>query len=107
MIVTPTATSSFASGMGLWGIFWSVVFKIEKIAKLCKCDRYIKRETIFNWINDNKVIALVLTEILNLGKEGISSSTAVTFALGGTFVNTIMIFIVIPARQGIRSVFSK
>jgi hypothetical protein len=51
------------------------------------------------WINENKVVTLLMTEVLNFGVHGVESASGVTFALGGTFTNLWMIFVVVPIRQ--------
>jgi hypothetical protein len=96
---TPTASSEVFAGAGLSGIGWSMIFKIDTIAKLFRCERWVSRERILAWINANKVVTLLSTELFNFGIHGVESPSGVTFALGSTFVNTIMIFIVIPIRQ--------
>jgi hypothetical protein len=98
-VFTPTASSEFFAGVGLWGVVWSAIYKLESVAKLCHCGRWVNREKILAWINCNKVVTLISTEILNFGVHGVDSPSGVTFALGGTFTNFVMIFIVIPVRQ--------
>jgi hypothetical protein len=41
----------------------------------------------------------------NFGVHGIEPASGVTFALGGTFLNIIMIFIVLPLKQAAQKVF--
>ncbi len=48
------------------------------------------------WINSHKVIALTMTEVVNYSVHGISNPLGVTFALGGTIVNTLMVTFVVP-----------
>ena len=98
-VVTPTASSQFFAGIGLWGVIWSGLFKIEYVAKLLRLSRYVNRDRMFEWINQNKVITLLMTEILNFGLHGVESPSGVTFALGGTFTNIWMIFVILPLRQ--------
>ena len=96
---TPTASSEVFAGAGLSGIGWSMVFKIDAIAKLLHCDRWVNREGILAWVNANKVVTLLSTELFNFGIHGVESPSGVTFALGSTVVNIAMIFVVIPLRQ--------
>lgn len=104
-LLTPTASSSFFAGIGLWSVIWSAIYKLDKVAKLIRCDRWISKEATFAWIRDNKVISLLLTEIVNFGTHGITNPASTVFALGGTFVNIIMIFIVVPAQYMAKRAF--
>jgi hypothetical protein len=96
---TPTASSEVFAGAGLSGIGWSMIFKIDAIAKLLHCDHWVNRESILAWVNANKVVTLLSTELFNFGIHGVESPSGVTFALGSTVVNIAMIFVVIPIRQ--------
>jgi hypothetical protein len=96
---TPTASSEVFAGVGLSGIGWSMVFKIDAIANLLHCQRWVNRESVLAWINSNKVLTLLFTELFNFGIHGVESPSGVTFALGSTVVNIAMIFVVIPLRQ--------
>jgi hypothetical protein len=96
---TPTASSEVSAGAGLSLIGWSMVFKIDTIAKLFRCGRWVSKESVLAWINANKVLTLLFTEVFNFGIHGVESPSGVTFALGSTVVNTVMIFFVVPIRQ--------
>ena len=96
---TPTASSQFAAGIGLWGVIWSAIYKLEHLAAFVRLGRFVNRERILAWINENKVVTLLLTEVLNFGVHGVESASGVTFALGGTFTNLWMIFVIVPIRQ--------
>ena len=48
------------------------------------------------WISSHKVIALTTTEVVNYSVHGITSRLGVTFALGGTIVNVLMVAFVVP-----------
>jgi hypothetical protein len=92
---TPTATSSAAAGVGLWAVGWSALLKLDKIPVV---KRWVNKERILDRMNENKVLTLLGTEVINFGVHGISNATSVTFALGGTVFNLFMIFIVLPLR---------
>lgn len=91
-VFTPTASSEFIAGVGLWGVVWSALYKIEPIAKLIHCDKWVNRDRILDWMGDNKALTLIGTECINFGVHGVESASGVTFALGGTFLNFWMIF---------------
>ena len=47
-------------------------------------------------VNCHKVITLTTTEVVNYSVHGVSSPLGVTFALGGTIVNVLMVTFVVP-----------
>jgi hypothetical protein len=51
---------------------------------------------ILRWINAHKVVTITLTEAENYSVHGISSPLGVTFALGGTLVNLLMVTFIVP-----------
>ena len=95
---TPTASSSFFAGIGLWGVVWSAVYKIESVAKLFGLGRFVNKERILAWMNSNKVVTLLTTEIINFGTHSPENPNSTAMALGGTLLNAIMIFAVLPIR---------
>jgi hypothetical protein len=98
MIVTPSANSSFLAGIGLWAVGWASVFKLDRIPLVKRFMPTSRKDAMLDWMGQNKVVTLLGTEALNFGVHGISQPAAVTFALGGTFFNLIMIFVYLPIR---------
>ena len=96
MTLTPTAQSSAIAGFALWFVGWATFFKIDKVPYV---GRFVNQERAIEWIASNKVMTLLITEIFNFGVHGISNPASVTFALGGTAFNTLMIFLFLPIRQ--------
>ena len=96
MTLTPTAQSSAIAGFALWLVGWATFFKIEKVPLV---GRFVNREKSTEWISENKVLTLLITEIFNFGVHGIANPTSVTFTLGGTAFNTLMIFLFLPLKQ--------
>jgi hypothetical protein len=96
---TPTASSSFFAGVGLWGVIWSAVYKIESVAKMFGLGRFVNKDAILSWISGHKVVTLLATEAINFGVHGIENPNSTTMALGGTITNFVMIFIVLPIRN--------
>ena len=96
---TPTASSSFFAGVGLWGVIWSAVYKIEALAKMCGLGRWVSKERTLEWINSHKVVTLLGTEAFNFGVHGIENPNSTVFALGGTVMNIFMIFVFVPIRN--------
>jgi hypothetical protein len=96
MTFTPSATSSFSAGAVFWGMVWSVVVKLDELAKLFGINHsQVSRKTLL-WVKNHKTLALTTTELVNYSVHGIESPLSVTFALGGTLMNVIMVLIVIP-----------
>ena len=97
MILTPTSTSTSIAGAGYWAILWSLVFKSNEIPGI---KRIFPQEKFLNWIGTHKLLALLITEAVNLSTH--SGVMGVTFALGGTCVNFIVIMIIFPIRSLLR-----
>jgi hypothetical protein len=97
MILTPTSTSTSIAGAGYWAILWSLVFKSNEIPGI---KRIFPQEKFLNWISTHKLLALLITEVVNLSTH--TGIMGVTFALGGTCVNTFVIMIVFPLRSLLR-----
>lgn len=96
MMLTPTAQSSAIAGFALWLVGWMTFFKIDHLPFI---GRFVNKERCIDWIMANKVLTLLITEIFNFGVHGISNATSVTFALGGTAFNSLMIFMFLPVSQ--------
>lgn len=104
MVVTPTATSGFLSGFGLWSLFWSIVSKIDTILRACGMGETHYRDDVFDWVSHNKALTLIGTEVANLLMhiKALSSPNLMAFVLGGTTANIGWIFGIIP---GFKAVF--
>lgn len=95
MTFTPSATSSFVAGIGFWGLVWSMAVKIDRLFSFFGLRLKLSNK-ILDFVRREKVLSLCCTEIVNYSVHGISNPLSVAFALGGTFVNIIMIFLVVP-----------
>ena len=93
MILTPTAQSSAIAGFALWLVGWMIFFKVDHLFYI---GRFVNKDRAVQWILNNKVLTLLCTEIFNFGVHGISNPASVTFALGGTAFNSLMIFLFLP-----------
>ena len=94
--LTPTAQSSAIAGFALWLVGWMTLFKLDHLPYIGK---FVDKNRIIGWINKNKVLTILITEIFNFGVHGISNPASVTFALGGTVFNFLMIFVLLPFGQ--------
>ena len=99
MLFTPTFIGSLLAGVACWLLFWYGISHIDSIPYL---NQYLSRKMILEWIRKNPQLALMLTELVNIGLHGVGSAAAVLFTFGGTLVNAAMIFGVVPV-QGLLS----
>ena len=95
MNFTPTMKGSFLAGIGFWALLWAAVCKIDSPLRAIGMGGLVNKDRIFAWINKNQSSTLLGTEIVNYGSHG-ASADGVIFALGGTLVNVIVIYIIIP-----------
>lgn len=102
MQITPTDKGALFAGAGVWSLIWLSIFKLDTIAKKFHVDRWVSKDKLLGKINHNKGITLLITEAINFGVHGASRPDAAIYALGGTFVNAIFVFIVNPIRFLIR-----
>jgi hypothetical protein len=99
MQITPTDRGSVIAGIGISSLAWMSLFKLDYLAKITFTSRWISKDRLFGWINRNKSVSLLTTEVINVGVHGISKPESVLFALGSTIVNVIFIFVVIPIKM--------
>lgn len=96
--LTPSSKGAFLSGIGLWVLLWASLFKSDEIANATGVARWFSSERCLTWIRQHKATSLLGTELFNYGTHGISDQLGVTFALGGTLVNLLVIFVLLPVR---------
>ena len=96
MTFTPSATSSFSAGAVFWGMVWATLGKLNELVHFVGFKKAHPRQTVLRWINAHKVVTITLTEAVNYSVHGISSPLGVTFALGGTLVNLLMVTFIVP-----------
>jgi hypothetical protein len=107
MNITPSAKSSFAAGVGFWVLLWLAILKLDEIAGCLRLRRWLSTDKCLAWVDQHKALALLGTECCNYGIHGVSNPLGVTFAMGGTVTNVIVICFLIPARTRIRSLLSR
>jgi hypothetical protein len=107
MNLTPSMKGSFFAGIGLWLLLWAALWKADKIAELGGIRRWINSEQFFRWIRQHKSASLIGTEFCNYAHTG-TDPLGVTFALGGTLTNFIVIYILLPmlarAKRGSKTI---
>jgi hypothetical protein len=97
---TPTMKGSFLAGVALWVMIWLGIFKLDELAELVHLRWWISSERSVRWISTHRSTSLLATELCNYAWHGLYSAEGVLFAFGGTMVNTIMIFLVLPWKGG-------
>jgi hypothetical protein len=95
MNLTPSTKGSFIAGVGLWCLIWAALFKADEIAEAGGFQRWVSSEKCLSWIRQHKSTSLISTEILNYSHTGLDP-LGVTFALGGTLVNVLVIYFLLP-----------
>jgi hypothetical protein len=95
MNFTPTMKGSFLAGIGFWTLLWCAICKIDSPMKAIGLGRWLNKTRILNWIRNNRSDALLATEVINYGSHG-ASADGVVFALGGTLVNVLVIYVIVP-----------
>ena len=79
MLLTPTFIGSLLAGVACWLLFWYGISHVDSIPYL---NQYLSRK-ILEWIRKNPQLALMLTELVNIGLHGVGSAAAVLFTFGG------------------------
>lgn len=95
MQITPTMRGSFFAGIGLWVLVWALLFKSNEIAQAGGLQRWVSSDRCLRWIRNHKSTSLISTEILNYSHTGLDP-LGVTFALGGTLTNALVIYVLLP-----------
>ncbi len=95
MNLTPSSKSSFIAGVGLWVLLWASLFKADEIAQAGGFQRWVSSDRCLRWIRNHKSTSLIGTEIINYSHTGLDP-LGVSFALGGTLVNVLVIYFLLP-----------
>ena len=98
MNLTPSSRSSFIAGAGLWCLIWAAFFKSVVIAQAAGVLRWFSSDRSLRWIRNHKSTSLLGTELVNYTHTGLDP-LGVAFALGGTLVNVLVIFLLLPMRE--------
>ena len=98
MTFTPTMKKSFFAGIGLWLMLWLGLFKIDELVGDTRVRKWLSTDGCIRWVSQHRSTTLLATELVNYGTHGISQPDGVVFAAGGTIVNVLMIFCVLPLR---------
>ena len=98
MNLTPTQKCSFLAGVGLWVLIWASVWKADDIAQAMRIERWFNSTRCIRWIGRHKSTTLLGTELVNYGTHGLDP-LGVSFSLGGTLVNVLVIYLLLPCLE--------
>ena len=98
MSLTPSTKGSFLAGIGLWCLIWASLFKADEIAQAGGFQRWVSSDRCLRWIRNHKSTSLIGTELCNYAHTGLDP-LGVTFALGGTLVNMLVIYLLLPMLE--------
>src|ERR1700722_6826776 len=104
MLRTPTLFGSLLAGMACWLLFWFGISHVDSIPYL---NKYLTKKKATNWIAANPLLALFMTEVVNVMFHGLGTANAVFFTFAGTIVNTMMIFGVVTICPAIANKYAK
>jgi predicted Co/Zn/Cd cation transporter (cation efflux family) len=76
-------------------LFWAALFKADDVAQVVHVQRWVSSVRCARWIRQHKSTSLLGTELFNYGTHGLDP-LGVTFALGGTLVNVLVIYFLMP-----------
>jgi hypothetical protein len=93
--LTPSQKGSFLAGIGLWLLIWASIWKADDIAHAVRIQRWFNSRRCIHWIDQHKSTSLLGTELVNYGTHGLDP-LGVSFSLGGTLVNVLVIYLVLP-----------
>ena len=96
MTLTPTTKGAFLAGVLLWSLMWLSLFKADELVELGRIQRFMSSKRVLNWISKHKSTTLLSTELINYGTHGIGDADSVVFAAGGTLVNALVIYVLLP-----------
>lgn len=98
MTFTPSATSSFSAGAVFWAMVWSVVVKLDELLKLVPFyhPKTSVSSELLRWVRSHKILTITCTEVVNYSIHGVENPLGVTFALGGTLSNFIIVTLFVP-----------
>ena len=98
MSLTPSTKGSFLAGIGLWCLIWASLFKADEIAQAGGFQHWVSSDRCLRWIRNHKSTPLIGTEPCNYAHTGLDP-LGVTFALGGTLVNVLVIYLLLPMLE--------
>lgn len=101
--VTPTTKGAFLAGLALWIMLWLGLFKLDEVVGNTVLRRWISSEEAIRWVSRHRSTTLLGTELVNYGTHGIINPDGVVFAVGGTLINILMIFLLLPLRSLLKS----
>src|SRR6266403_287777 len=104
MLLTPSMIGALLAGICLWLLFWGALHKVEEIPYVRD---FLSTNQCLDWIQQRPGLTILLTETANYLVHGISSPIGVGFAMGGTLVNMLFVYVYIPSRKALSLICMK
>jgi hypothetical protein len=103
-VLTPTMLGSLLAGAVFYALLWVTLHKLDEIPYVRD---YVTTNQCLSWINSHKAATLLITEGLSAVLNGVASPAAVLFNLGGTALNTAVLFGYLPGRDVVSRISAK
>lgn len=98
MNLTPSQKGSFLAGVGLWVLIWASIWKADDLTRALRIQRWFNSGRCIRWVSRHRSTSLLGTEVINYGSHGLDP-LGVSFSLGGTLVNILMIYLLLPLLE--------
>lgn len=103
-VLTPTMLGSLLAGAVFYALLWVAIHKVDEIPCV---RRFVTSNQCLSWIDKHRGTTLLISEGLSAFLHGVASPTAVLFNLGGTALNTAVLFGYLPGRDVLSRISAK
>jgi len=103
-VLTPTMLGSLLAGAVFYALLWVALHKVDEIPYVRD---YVTTDRCLSWINKHRGTTLLITEGVSAILHGVASPEAVLFNLGGTVLNTAVLFGYLPGRDVLSQISAK
>jgi len=104
VVLTPTFAASLLAGAVFYALLWVAIHKVDEIPYVREL---VTTNQCLSWINKHKGTSLLITEGLSAVLHGLSSPAAIFFNLGGTLLNSAVLFGYLPSRDVLSQISAK
>ena len=104
LVLTPTMLGSLLAGAVFYALLWVAIHKVDEIPYVRK---FVTTNQCLSWVNNHKAATLLVTEGLSAVLHGVASPAAVLFNLGGTALNSAVLFGYLPGRDVVSRLSAK
>lgn len=103
-ILTPSMLGALLAGAVFYALLWVTIHKVDEIPYVRE---FVSTNRCLSWINKHRGTTLLITEGVSALLHGIASPQAVLFNLGGTVLNTAVLFGYLPGRDVLFQISAK